>query len=400
MLLDVRTAVVLAMLVAGLLAAFLALSAGGVPLPERRHLSHWARSLALQAGGWGLYGLRGQVPDLLSIPVANVLLTLAFVYSLRALRGFAGRPDAHWMDIGAVALVGVVATTFLYVHPQLGVRVMVISAVFGALFAASARMALLADPGPRPRSHLAVAAMFGALAVIMGLRVLREASGLAPIGDALEPTPFQALLFALGALAPPLATLGFVLMVNERLRAELTRRATLDPLTLTYNRRTLAELAARALAQARRQGSGFAVLLLDVDHFKRINDTLGHAAGDEALQRLVGVLRTGMRAEDTLGRMGGEEFIVLLPHVDAAQAMAAGERLRAAVEAARPVLAGTPWPMTVSIGVAARTDGEDFDTLLRRADAAMYAAKHAGRNRVAAFEGGAMPVQSEDSARA
>ena len=400
MLLDVRTAVLLAMLIAGLLAAFLALSAGGVPLPERRHLSDWARSLALQAAGWGLYGLRGQVPDFLSIPVANVLLALAFVFSLRALRGFAGRPEAHWMDAAAVGLVAVVATAFLYVHPQLGVRVLVISAVFGVLFAASARMALAAAPSPRPRSHQAVAVVYGLLAAIMGLRVLREATGLAPLGDALEPTPFQALLFAIGALAPPLATLGFVLMVNERLRFELTRRATLDPLTLTYNRRTLAELAARALAQARRQDSGFGVLLLDVDHFKRINDTLGHAAGDEALQQLVGILRAGMRAEDTLGRMGGEEFIVLLPHVDARQAVAAGERLRAAVEAARPLLGGTPWPMTVSIGVAARTGEEDFDALLRRADTAMYAAKHAGRNRVAACEGGAMPVPVEDPARA
>jgi diguanylate cyclase (GGDEF)-like protein len=400
MLLDVRTAVLLAMLIASLLAAFLALSAGGVPLPERRHLSYLVRSLALQAVGWGLYGLRGQIPDFLSIPVANVLLTLAFIAALRAMRGFAGRPEARWLDAVAVAAIALVATVFVYVHPQLGVRVMVISAVFGLLFAASARMALAAAPAPRPRSHLAVAVVYAVLAAIMGLRVLREATGLAPLGDALEPTPFQALLFAIGALAPPLATLGFVLMVNERLRSELTRRATLDPLTLTYNRRTLAELAARALAQARRQGSGFGVLLLDVDHFKRINDTLGHGAGDEALQQLVGILRTGMRAEDTLGRMGGEEFIVLLPHVDAQQAQAAAERLRAAVEGARPVLAGTPWSMTVSIGVAARTDGEDFDTLLRRADTAMYAAKHAGRNRVAACDGGAMPVPVEDPARA
>jgi diguanylate cyclase (GGDEF)-like protein len=400
MLLDVRTAVLLAMLIAGLLAAFLALSAGGVPLPERRHLSKWSRSLALQAVGWALYGLRGQVPDFLSIVVANVLLTVAFVYSLRALRAFAERPEGHWLDAAAVTLVAVVATAFLYIHPQLSVRVIVISAVFGVLSAASARMALLAAPAPRPRSHLAVAAVFALLAVIMGLRVLREATGMAPLGDALEPTPFQALLFAVGALAPALATLGFVLMVNERLRSELTRHATLDPLTLTYNRRTLAEIATRALAQARREGRGFGVLLLDVDHFKRINDTLGHAAGDEALQQLVGILRAGMREEDTLGRMGGEEFIVLLPRVDAQQAQAAAERLRAAVEAARPLLAGSPWPMTVSIGVAARSGDEDFDTLLRRADTAMYAAKHAGRNRVAACEGGAMPVPQQDPVRA
>lgn len=384
MLLDVRTAVMLAMLIAGLLAAVLVASVAGYPRELRQPLQRWALALALQALGWGLFGLRGSISDFFSIPVANVLLVLAFVATLRALRGFAGRREAQPLDAVAVLLVGATAIVFLYVVPLLWMRIAVISLVFGVLFAECARMVLAAAPPPRPRSHRVMAGLYAVLVVLMAARIGREVFGAEPLVDPLQPTPFQALLFAVGALAPALATFGFMLMVNERLRGELTRRAALDPLTGTYNRRTLAELADRGIAQARREGAGFGVLLLDVDHFKRINDTLGHAAGDDALQRLVGILRDGMRAQDTLGRMGGEEFIVLLPGVGAAQAVAAAERLRGAVEQARPVLAGTPWPMTVSIGVAALAGDEDFEALLRRADGAMYAAKRAGRNRVAA----------------
>jgi diguanylate cyclase (GGDEF)-like protein len=389
MLLDVRTAVMLAMLIAGLLAAVLAASVAGYPRELRQPLQRWALALALQALGWGLFGLRGSIGDFFSIPVANLLLVLAFVATLRALRSFAGRGEAHPLDAAAVGLVALGSLVFLYAVPLLWVRIAISSLVFGVLFAECCRMVLAAAPPPRPRSHHVLAALYAALVLLMVARVGRELFGATPLLDPLQPTPFQGLLFAVGALAPALATFGFILMVNERLRGELTRRAALDPLTATYNRRTLAELAGRGIAQARREGGGFGVLLLDVDHFKRINDTLGHAAGDDALQRLVGILREGLRAQDTLGRMGGEEFIVLLPATDAPQALVAAERLRAAVERARPVLSGMPWPMTVSIGVASLSGEEDFESLLRRADAAMYVAKRDGRNRVVACAGGA-----------
>jgi diguanylate cyclase (GGDEF)-like protein len=383
MLLDVRTAVLLAMLIAATLSVYLFVSISTYPDPLRRHLAAWARALGLQALGWGLFGLRGRIDDLLSIPLANMLLTLAFVETLRALRGFAGRPERHALDAAAVIFATGIAAFFLYVVPALSVRIVAVSLVFSALFAACARMVLLAAPTPRPPSYLGMSAIYVGLALLLAFRSAREAFG-APLADPMDLTPFQALLFALGAIAPPLATFGFILMVTERLRGELIRQAALDGLTGTFNRRTIGELAERGIAQARRQATPFAVLLLDVDRFKRINDTLGHAAGDTALQVLVALLREGMRTEDVLGRMGGEEFAVLLPHADREQAQAAAERLRQAVERAQPLLGGRRWPMTVSIGVAVLREGEGFDELLQRADAAMYTAKREGRNRIAA----------------
>jgi diguanylate cyclase (GGDEF)-like protein len=386
MLLDVRTAVLLAMLIAGLLAVFLSVSIAAYPDPLRRHLARWALSLALQAAGWGLFGLRGEIDDAWSIPFANALLATSFVITLRALRGFAGKREAHPLDAPAVLLVVGVAAWYTVVAPSPSMRVLWVSLVFAALFAESARMALAAAPAPRPRTHRVVATVYGLMVALMVVRAIRAAFDLASVADPMERSLFQGLLFATGALAPALLTFGFLLMASERLRGELARQAALDYLTGTYNRRTLAQLAERGIAAARRRGGSLGVLLLDVDHFKRINDTLGHAAGDEALQRLVAILKEHMRDEDSLGRMGGEEFLVLLPQADLAQASAAAERLRAAVEAARFDLAAGSWRMTVSIGVATLAEGERFDSLLQRADQAMYAAKRAGRNRVVASD--------------
>lgn len=155
-------------------------------------------------------------------------------------------------------------------------------------------------------------------------------------------------------------------------KEELNHHATHDPLTGALNRRAFAPLAEKQVAQAARTGRPLAVLMMDLDHFKRINDTLGHSGGDATLCRFVAVAGDVLRAEDVLCRFGGEEFVALLPHAEAAQAVAAAERLRLAFAATGA---------TVSIGVASLRPGEDLEDLLRRADAALYDAKRAGRDR-------------------
>lgn len=158
-------------------------------------------------------------------------------------------------------------------------------------------------------------------------------------------------------------------------KEELNHHATHDPLTGALNRRAFAPLAEKQVAQAARTGRPLAVLMMDLDHFKRINDTLGHSGGDATLCRFVAVAGDVLRAEDVLCRFGGEEFVALLPHAEAAQAVAAAERLRLAFAATGATGA------TVSIGVASLRPGEDLEDLLRRADAALYDAKRAGRDR-------------------
>ncbi|MBF0094322.1 MAG: diguanylate cyclase [Alphaproteobacteria bacterium] len=171
----------------------------------------------------------------------------------------------------------------------------------------------------------------------------------------------------------------------ELVNVVLENLATLDPLTGVFNRRHFDELTKREITRGRRLGRPFAVLMVDIDHFKAINDTHGHATGDVALKVLVRVCRGELRDIDIICRYGGEEFAILLPETRAVDAARVAERLR-------EVIAGEPLPshggvfhMTVSIGVSEwRTEEDVIAFALSRADAALYTAKRGGRNRVVA----------------
>ena len=166
--------------------------------------------------------------------------------------------------------------------------------------------------------------------------------------------------------------------------AHLRQLVATDPLTGLFNRRHFNERAEYAFRRATRLGEHLAVLMLDVDHFKTVNDTWGHATGDFALKSLAATLKEAERSIDVLSRYGGEEFAVLLPGTDAEGAVEVAERLRMAVKGMKVLSeTGEPIPMSISIGVAALaiTD-KDFSGLLSRADAALYRAKAKGRDRV------------------
>jgi len=199
----------------------------------------------------------------------------------------------------------------------------------------------------------------------------------------------QAVALGLGALL--LAGVLVLALRKMRQAGRLQRLAATDELTGLPNRRALLAQAEQALALARRTASPVAVLMVDVDHFKRVNDGRGHAVGDEVLRHVAQVLGEGLRAADRLGRIGGEEFVALLPATSAAEACEAAERMRSAI-AARPMpRAGDgrgPVAVTVSIGVAASGGDEPVAAVVARADQGLYEAKAAGRNRVAVVTAG------------
>jgi diguanylate cyclase (GGDEF)-like protein len=155
-----------------------------------------------------------------------------------------------------------------------------------------------------------------------------------------------------------------------------------DFLTGIQNRRRITELGQRLLAASRQQAEPFSVLLLDLDHFKSINDDYGHQAGDRALRAVAAELKRHLRRGDELGRYGGEEFAVVLPATPTERAVAIGERLRSAIATLSPEGLGLESPLTVSVGVASLDGERDFAELVARADLALYAAKQAGRDRV------------------
>ena len=196
-----------------------------------------------------------------------------------------------------------------------------------------------------------------------------------------------------------LARVGAALRVKQlqdelRHRAdELDRVSRTDYLTGLHNRRHIEEQLAMVLAGARRHRYDVAVLVVDVDHFKRVNDTYGHAAGDAVLCEVSARLRDTLRTEDVLGRWGGEEFLVVAPHTGTSAAWSLAERLRAAV-ASRPVVVdGAVIAVTASIGGSA-TEGPAEHLLLQEADANLYAAKEGGRNACVVTGSAVLPLQA------
>jgi diguanylate cyclase (GGDEF)-like protein/PAS domain S-box-containing protein len=170
---------------------------------------------------------------------------------------------------------------------------------------------------------------------------------------------------------------------RKNMEEKLRHLATTDALTGAHNRRFFFETAERELRRTARLEHPAAVLLLDIDHFKRINDTYGHAAGDDMLRGLVEIIEGELRDYDILGRLGGEEFAVLLADTSIETAMEVGDRLRAAVAGSPIATVAGRLKMTISIGVAAVEPGAlTVDVALSRADRAMYRAKSLGRNRV------------------
>ena len=185
----------------------------------------------------------------------------------------------------------------------------------------------------------------------------------------------------------------------EESRRYLREQANTDPLTKLANRRNFFQLTSMMLAQINRQKEHFTVAMIDIDHFKPINDTYGHQAGDFVLAQMAGVLSSTIREGDILARLGGEEFAVASPYTNRLAAIVLSERMRKAVEQSIFEYEGNQIPVTISIGVASITNEEDdIDKVLAIADSRLYIAKQKGRNRICASDkaDGADKVQDHD----
>ena len=170
---------------------------------------------------------------------------------------------------------------------------------------------------------------------------------------------------------------------QKRLEAEMARLVATDPLTELANRRHFMEAAQSELRRSQRHGLSFSLLMVDVDHFKRVNDLYGHETGDLVLRNLSETLQSNLREEEIVGRIGGEEFAILLPEADQQAAEKVAARIRALVASTSIPAQATTIPITISLGVTSVQDRKDtVGALLARADAQLYAAKLAGRNRV------------------
>lgn len=177
-----------------------------------------------------------------------------------------------------------------------------------------------------------------------------------------------------------------IIRQDEALRRAIVRMSEEDYLTGLCNRRRISELLQDEIHRAARYETAFSVLLIDIDHFKSVNDRLGHQAGDRVLIEIAELIRSSVRAADLLGRWGGEEFVVISPQTGIGGALLLAEKIRGQIQSAKFRESGR---QTASVGVAAFAAGDDLKSIVARADAALYAAKQSGRNRVESMTHGA-----------
>jgi len=179
------------------------------------------------------------------------------------------------------------------------------------------------------------------------------------------------------------AVLEAEILRREEAEKELTILAATDPLTKVFNRRHFFEFATRELSRANRTKVSFSIMMADIDHFKKVNDSYGHLIGDQVLIRFTEICQENLRHYDVLARYGGEEFVILLPETGIHEAIEIAERIRTKIEAAEMTFGGHEFSITTSLGVANIEDeGEvPLEIILDRADQALYQAKQNGRNK-------------------
>jgi diguanylate cyclase (GGDEF)-like protein len=352
-----------------------------------------ARRAALYWAAYGGLGALALVLFVVSVrpgteplrAVGNVAIVVAMVCLQRGVRAFFGVPSPWWGHGAAIALSVVVAFSAM-APQQTAWRVAIVCALLtGVLCSTALDMRRVMRGRLRaPGTLLLLTAPLLLAALVFGARGLRAAFWPQTIvaevmnNSALNVT--SAFVQGLVALMLHLALMGLVV---ARLVGDLQRASRHDALTGLLNRGAMDELLSTEVRRAHRLGEAFCVLMIDVDHFKSINDIEGHAAGDRALQHLGAILSAQMRDIDRVARWGGEEFLVLMPGTSLDDAAALAERLRARAEAVPPHWHERPLPLALSIGVAQWHAGDAGPAaLVARADAALYRAKAGGRNRV------------------
>ncbi len=358
---------------------------------------HWLGACILTTVGGGLLALQGDGFNLALAVLGNALVIFGFGLVWIGVRSFYGT-DGGWGVSAAVTLASI--AVLLVVRDSSEAR-NVVYATGQIVLVSLATIHLLF------REERSLGAWVAALAMIVGMigqgaeavmNLMRIAGVLSDKGY-YDYAAFCLLTIIFGAVV---WNFGFVLMAIDRLRSELAALAVADELTGLPNRRRFMEMAAAEALRAGRSRKHFSVLMLDLDDFKSINDTYGHAAGDAALRHFAGTARAWLPVQATLARLGGDEFCALLPETAAREAGSAADQLVRGFHAADFVWKGEKVALTASIGVAEWLPayGDDPAMVLEKADAALYETKRRGRNGYSIFRPKAVPKVASNSNQA
>ena len=379
------TAYVVNFLALGLVWAYVARS-----YPKFEAARFWTGSAFVAAGGAALAMLRMFTDSMLPLFVASIVLIFAICLAAMGVKRFYDQP-VSWRSTALISGLTFAGLTFFMVgYDSSAMRVLIYS--LGQCLPLALTLKLLlsrqhggSSPGARLAATVAI--------LIIAIYVVRAAANLLPVSVSAGLTfaqfsPLQSALVLLLMFLSMAWNFGCLLMAMDRLRNEVADLALLDDLTGVGNRRHLVQRLTEECARSDRSGEPFALLVIDLDGFKAINDTYGHAAGDACLQHFTLMAQTRLRTGDMLARTGGDEFCIVLPASTLREGTMIARRVLEVCRGDAEACVGADVPISVSIGVAqwTREIGAFPDRLMAAADHALYAAKNDGRNRCAVYD--------------
>lgn len=371
------------------LSATLAIAVGIAARTQLREgMGYWALGLVAHTLAYLLFALRGQVSDWLSVVLGNVLLSVVFALFTEGVFQFQRRRPPRWLLWSPVFLVGILFSALL---PWYLARVAV-----GVLIFVFQTVVMVVAVLQKRKETVGVGQYF----LVTGFLVLIAMLLLQGLGVALNRDQITSVLsshwvpsvvFLTSALCTVVVSLGLILMAKERADERNRSLAMRDELTGLINRRSLLESLTQQIAMAKRHGQPLALLMIDIDYFKHVNDIHGHLSGDKVLKAVAHAIAGRTRAQDLPGRLGGEEFLVILPNTSVGGAVQLAEILRQAIENSQfEAVSGQAIAITISIGVCEQGQllEPKCDDMINAADQALYLAKQHGRNRVEVFSTG------------
>nr|WP_295079402.1 GGDEF domain-containing protein [uncultured Roseateles sp.] len=378
--LDVPTLFVVVSLMSLLMGLWICVMAWGQPPEDPRWA--WAWSLGAFTVAQLLFGAGNLMSARWAVTANSAAYASTLVLMLLALRRFYGVMQRnYWLWLPA--LLAPLSAFVLF--EQLRLRVFCVSLVFMLQIALILRVLLAPRPQHQGRGRFMLVAAFAFVLLTLLARLVLVA-GEVPIAHAALGSERAVALLIVAALLGVLSnSLGFIYMIMDRAERRNFELAMQDMLTGLQNRRAIADQLSMAVARARRQGQVLSVLMMDIDHFKHVNDNYGHLAGDKVLQSVAQTLQSRLREQDQIGRFGGEEFLLILPDTSLEGALVLAEALRAAVAGSKTSWEHQTISVTISIGVwgGLISPTDTADTVVGAADTAMYRAKVGGRNQVA-----------------
>jgi diguanylate cyclase (GGDEF)-like protein len=349
----------------------------------------WTGSAFAAAAGAALAMLRVAMPDtLVPLLFAGTMLVFAICLASMGVREFFGA-RVSWRHTVLVTGLGFAGLSFfMFVHDSVPARMTVFTAAQIVPMAISLKF-LLRSPEGRVNPGARLAGIVTILIMaIFAVRLLGTLTGLGGGFSYMTFSPVQSVVILILVFLSMALNFGFLLMAMDRLRNEVADLALLDDLTGVGNRRYLVQRLTEECARSERSGQPFALLVIDLDGFKLINDSHGHAAGDACLQHFTLMAQTRLRPGDMLARSGGDEFCIVLPSSTLREGAMIARRVLEVCRADAEQCVGGDIPVSVSIGVAqwSREMGAFPERLIAAADQALYAAKKAGRNGFATFD--------------